>query len=1192
MHGYRLSPAQRRIVALGETEAFATCATVRFRGPFDAAARSAALRALVQQHEILRTSFRSVPGVAYPLQVIENEAVLSGEDEDEGCWRVTLPALVADAATMRVLARDLAARLAGVPAGEPMQFADVAEWQNEMANDDATPWIVRGTRATSGAFRVATLRRRVEAIDPSRLLAAWLVLLLRRQVTDGVAWLADGRGADELRGVAGPLSRYLPLDVAFRDEDPFEDLVVRVAEALRRDAGRQETFSWERLMPSSHFVAGFDCVDLDDDLIDVESRLDRFDVRLTCCAGDRGALVSFEYDAARFDHPAIERLADGLEALVASARGHVKAGDLEIMGVSERTLVIDTFNATDVRHELRPVHQLLHDDSIVVAGDASFSTGELKARAAAIAFAFGAAAGGRVALFFERGVDMVAAMLACIESGAAYVPIDPDYPQARVAAILADARPIAILTTSALAAALPPHDRIIRTDETPSAPASAPDARTSPDDAAYVLYTSGSTGDPKGVVVGHRSLANHMLWMQRVYPLAADDVVLQKTPYVFDASVWEFWAPLIAGARLVIAAPAAHRNASTLIDEIARHGVTVLQVVPTMLALLVADPRFASCTTLRRVFVGGEVLTPERARRFAAVSRAELVNLYGPTETTIEVAGWTCTEPGERVPLGRPIDNARIYVLDPHLRPVPVGARGEICIGGSAVAHGYHARPGLTAERFVPDPFREGRVYRSGDLGTWRTDGTLDYYGRADDQIKVRGVRVELAEVDAVAAVAPGVHRAAAVHDRELDRIVCWYSGAAAEEAVRGYVEERLPAGSAPSLYVRIDELPCTTSGKTDRRALAAMNPVAAQRRTPPRDALELRLCRIWERTLGVPRIGITDSFFDAGGHSLLAVALAAAIEKELNYHLPLSAIFTARTIEAQAALLRQRAPAVRTPLVPIRTGGARPLFLVHPTGGNVLCYAELADHLGADQPLYGLQDPGLYESSSPYASLEEMAALYIEAIREAQQHGPYLLGGWSSGGVIAFEMAQQLRRAGEDIALLALFDSQAPLDAIPVDDSRLVTSVAKLLAWMADAEERESTSVDDLADLGRAARLLPPDAGDADVRQLFSVFRSNVDAVSRYTPCVYPRRVTLFRATEPLPDRVRLSAMHRPPKTATFGWESLATVRAYDVPGHHLNMIAAPHVRALSQRLRASIEDANRIYEFSARSFFSIAAH
>jgi amino acid adenylation domain-containing protein len=1178
VQGFRLSPQQRRIWSLLPYGAFETRAVLRT----DDDVRDALWR-LAARHEILRTTFHEVPGAVYPLQVI---------DEETAHTTLTLPALVADAATMVILLREL---LDG-PGEEPMQFADVAEWQNELLAEQEADWPACGESSLAGEFRPESVTRRRAAMSEAQLLAAWYVLLAKREQTRDVGWLCNGRAAGELRTAAGPLSRYLPLRLAFDDDERFDALAGRVAATMHRDAGRQEHFSWETALPSSCFTAGFDFIDSGAlPLDELTWRIDRFDLRLSCHAALAGMTLRFEYDAARIDRDTVVRIADAFDALLDSARDGATIGTLAIAGAAERSLVVDGFNDTATPFALRPVAELVappSDAIAIVSSDETLTYAQLHDSAEAVAATLEART--RVALLLERGPEMAVATLAIAKAGAAWLPLNPQDPPARIDGVLRDAGAVRVLTAHDVASCQLPVARAFPPDRSAVVQANRP---WQEDDEAYVLYTSGSTGTPKGVIVGQRALANHMLWMQAAYPLTTDDVVLQKTPYVFDASIWELWAPLIAGARLVMAPPDAHQSANALIAEVRRHGVTILQVVPTMLALLVAEPDFASCTTLRRVFAGGEILTRELVRRFTAVCNAELINLYGPTETTIQVASWRCDSADDaRVPVGRPIANARLYVLDDRLRPRPIGARGEICIGGVPLANGYHGRAELTAERFIVDPFTGGRMYRTGDIGAWRADGALEIFGRNDDQVKVRGVRVELGEIDAAAASASGVHHAAVVHDRERDRLVCAYvaDDGVRESDVRADVGARLPASSVPSLFVRVPELPRGTSGKTDRCALAALvySLESSQRTSPPRDAVEIRLCRIWEQTLGRSQIGVTDSFFEVGGHSLLAVALSGAIEKEFGQALPLAALFTARTIEAQAALLRDRVAAARTPLVPIRTGSGRPLFLVHPTGGNVVCYAPLAENLHPAQPLYALQHPGLYDASTENESLEELAASYVAAIRTVQPRGPYLLGGWSSGGVVAYEMAQQLRREGEDIALLAMIDSRAPLAPVTVDDARLVRSVGELLAYMAGVEAGDVSSLDRLAELGRAARILLPGDDGAEMRRLFSVFRANVEAMSRYRPLAYPRRVTLFRATEAVPDRLAGSAVHASTATPAFGWESLAAVRTHDVPGHHLNMIAAPHVKALSTLLQDSIEDANRVYELAAAASLSIAGH
>ncbi|HEV2761391.1 MAG TPA: amino acid adenylation domain-containing protein, partial [Pyrinomonadaceae bacterium] len=652
-------------------------------------------------------------------------------------------------------------------------------------------------------------------------------------------------------------------------------------------------------------------------------------------------------------------------------------------------------------------------------------------------------------LLLERSARMVVALLAVLKAGGAYVPLDPAYPRERLRFMLADSGARVLVTETASLASLPEHAcEVLLLDGQGGGPSSYPagdlGAEVDPDNLAYVIYTSGSTGTPKGVGVSHRAIANHMRWMHGAFPLGPSDVVLQKTPFSFDASVWEFYAPLLSGARLAVARPGLERDPGGLAAEVERLGVTTLQVVPTLLRAM--GEELGRCGSLRRLFVGGEALPGAEARRARELTGAEVFNLYGPTEAAVD-STWHRSGLGGRDGatelIGRPISNARAYVLGARGELVPAGVAGELYLGGAGLARGYLNRPALTAERFVPDAFSGEAgacLYRTGDVARWVGEGELEFVGRADGQVKVRGFRIELGEVEAALSECAGVRECVVVARGEHGqggggkRLVAYV---VADDAalpptaarLREQLRTKLPEYMVPSAFVMLESLPLTPNGKVDRRALAKERLDGLEQGREfvgPRDQFELVLCRIWQEVLGVERVGVRDSFFDLGGHSLLATRLMYRVNEWTGKRVPLSVLFGESTVERLAAYLRGGAQdSAQGALVGIQTGGeARPFFCVHPAGGNVFCYAELARGLGEDQPFYALQSKGLTGAGAAHESVEEMAAAYVEELRAVQPAGPYALGGWSMGGVVAFEMARQLERAGERVALLALLDA------------------------------------------------------------------------------------------------------------------------------------------------------------------------
>ncbi|HEV2146952.1 MAG TPA: amino acid adenylation domain-containing protein, partial [Longimicrobiaceae bacterium] len=529
----------------------------------------------------------------------------------------------------------------------------------------------------------------------------------------------------------------------------------------------------------------------------------------------------------------------------------------------------------------------------------------------------------RVGICLERSLELPVAMLAVLRAGAAYVPLDPGYPAERLALMLEDSGVRVVLAERALRDRLPAHAAAAvfvdaARERIAAESAEAPAVESDAEQLAYVIYTSGSTGTPKGVAVPHRALANHMGWMQRAFPLAADDRVLQKTPASFDASVWEFWAPLLAGGVLVEAPPGAHRDPAELARVVERERITVLQLVPSLLGAMLEAGGLERCTALRRLFCGGEALPAEQAARARALTGAEVVNLYGPTEACIDTTSHVFAggEPGATVPIGRPVDNVSARVLDPRGGPVPTGVPGELHVGGAQLARGYLGRPELTAETFVPDALGDAdetgaRAYRTGDRVRRLADGTLEFLGRIDQQVKVRGFRIEPAEIEAALRAHPAVGDAVVVARADGTggaRLVAYHLPADGAERpgaaeLRAWLRVGLPDPMVPGAFVALDAFPLTPGGKIDRRALPEpeAEAAAAAEHVPPSTPVEEILTGIWAELLHLARVGVHDDFFALGGHSLLGTQVISRVRDALGVELPLRALFEEPTIAGLA---------------------------------------------------------------------------------------------------------------------------------------------------------------------------------------------------------------------------------------------------------------------------------------------------
>jgi amino acid adenylation domain-containing protein len=641
--------------------------------------------------------------------------------------------------------------------------------------------------------------------------------------------------------------------------------------------------------------------------------------------------LKLDYDLRRLDTPAVERLAEHLTNLLTAiaADEPAQVADLPLLDAAERHELVESFQG---RAEAIPA-VCLHDlvaaqaertpDAIAVTGPGgSLSYADLERRANGLAcqlHELGAGPDRIVGVALRRSVDLVVSLLAVLKAGAAYLPLDPADPLLRQQSMLDDGRAELLLTTPHDGGQLRHPQRLDPTQAAAQVPADAPPrSAAGPDSLAYAIFTSGSTGRPKAAANEHRAIVNRLCWMQRTYGLSATDRVLHKTPLTFDVSVWELFWPLTAGARLVVAPPGAHADPLALRQLIASEGVTTMHFVPSMLDqfLQIADRR--DCQTLRRVICSGEALSLALQQRFFAQLNAELHNLYGPTEAAIDVTFHACSpqQVDGPVPIGRAIDNVYLYVLDGRLEPVPIGVPGELFIGGVAVGRGYLHQPELTAERFGTDPFHPaeaGRIYRTGDRVRWLSDGSLEYLGRLDHQVKIRGVRIELGEVEAALLDHPDVREAVVVArddpsgGRALIGYVVSHGPQPPLEALRSLLLTRLPEVMVPTAFVPLDRLPLTPSGKVDRQALPApslQRPALQRPHVAPRTPIEQRLSELWGEVLEMDGIGVHDDFFALGGHSLLATRLASRVRASYSVPVELRPLFEAPTIAEQAELV------------------------------------------------------------------------------------------------------------------------------------------------------------------------------------------------------------------------------------------------------------------------------------------------
>ncbi|MDB4970229.1 MAG: tycC2 [Myxococcales bacterium] len=825
------------------------------------------------------------------------------------------------------------------------------------------------------------------------LTAAWATLLQRHsgQVDFGLGTVHAGRQQAEVRELLGLFVDTLVLrcdlsgDPSFRallgrmrdvSVDAFDrplpfDRVVHAVEAPRGDGLNpliQASIVLENMAMPELELPGMTWTLRTPALDASVGGTSKFDLGLILADTPSGLAGSFEYASDRFDAATIERLAGQLARLVNEivANPDRRLSELALSSPAEERL-LGEWNATAVEYAQghRCVHELFEaqaaktPDAIALElGDERLTYRALDERANQLAHhlqSLGVGPEVRVGICLDRSIDLVVGLFAILKAGGAYVPFDPSYPADRLAFMLDDAAVPVLVTDERLRARLPATAAqlvLLGGDHAfARQPTYAPPSRVAPDHLVYMIYTSGSTGRPKGACNAHRGVVNRLLWMQDAFALGEDDAVLQKTPFSFDVSVWEFFWPLMTGARLVVEKPEAHKDPRAIADTIVERGITTIHFVPSMLRAFLEEPGVERCTSLRRVVCSGEALPPELVALFHARLRCELHNLYGPTEAAVDVTWWACARGAATgiVPIGAPIANTRTYVLDASLQPLPPGIPGELYLGGVQVGRGYLMRPALTAERFVPDPFATqpgARLYRTGDLARWRGDGNLEFLGRIDHQVKLRGFRIELGEIESALAAIEGV-RASVVVARQ-ERLVAYVVGAATVSALRERLETTLPEYMVPSAFVMLDALPLSANGKVDRNALPAPDgapPELVHAYVAPRTPDEQLLVNLWSEVLGVERIGIHDDFFEIGGHSLLATQVVSRVRKAFAIELPLQALFDAPTVAALAALVRSStAGACATPpleaqprpaAVPLSFAQERLWFLDHLEPGS-----------------------------------------------------------------------------------------------------------------------------------------------------------------------------------------------------------------------------------------------------------------
>jgi amino acid adenylation domain-containing protein/FkbH-like protein len=1113
----------------------------------------------------------------------------------------------------------------------------------ELPTDRVRPAVQTVNGATKKAILPAPLTQALKALSQQEgvtlfmtLLTAFNILLHRYSGQSDIVVGSPiaGRNQIETEGLIGFFVNTLALRTCFQSNPTFRDVLNQVrsvalgayahqdlpfeklVEQLQteRDLSRTPVF---QVMFSLQITpqGRFELQNITLTPLEIGNFTAKFDLILSLRETETGLQGRWDYNTDLFDGATIERMIGNFETLLEGIVAHPdqNVGKLPLLTPRERHQLLIEWNNTSREYPINKcIHQLFEkqvervpDQIAAIFEQRKLTYREVNQKANQLAHLLkekGVGKGKYIPVLMERSLELLLSYLAIMKTGAAFVPIDPKWPITRIREILRELNTEIFLVNSSQEywQELSQWSCVVVNELELTSSQSNLNVFVNGTDPIYVMFTSGSTGKPKGAINQHRGLTNRFFNANDRYGRKNNDVFLFASNQVFDASIWQLLLPLINGNCTVIAPPSLGFDLPKIIDLIEKFKVTIAGFVPSIFNLLVErleqHPKIRQrLQSLRLLIIGGEAINSKAIYRFKSyLPGVEITNGYGPTETSISVIFYDIpsvfTEP---IPIGKPLFNVQALILDENLNLVPIGVPGELYIGGVCVGLGYLNNEAATSCAFIPNPFSEinsDRLYKTGDLARYLPDGNIEFLGRIDRQVKIRGIRIELGEIEATLAQHPDLREAVVTvrEDTPANKHLVAYvvpNGAQPTIAqLRSFLKTKLPDYMVPSAFVVLERMPLTPNGKIDRRAFPAPDTYILSQETgtiPPRNTLELQLAQIWSEVLNIPSVGVRDNFFDLGGHSLLAVRLMACIEQQLGTYLPLATLFTEPTIEHQASLLSTATDAQRSsPLVPIRqTGSLPPLFCVHPIGGDVLCYATLARHLGETQPFWALRSLGLDGECQPLTRIEDMAATYIKALQTIQPEGPYHLAGWSMGGIVAFEMATQLVASGHDVSLLAVIDSDAPIqtfqESLSIDEAMLLVDWVKNLNGL--SHKALSVSIEQLRRLApqeqlpyvvkqaQHVELLPKEIGQKQASSLFKVFKANRLSLSSYRPQPYPGRITLLCSTEDSGGE-RLEP--------TLGWGELSTsgIDIHRIASDHFSIVQTRRLAELLSRITSEL--------------------
>lgn len=1003
--------------------------------------------------------------------------------------------------------------------------------------------------------------------------------------------------------------RDVTLDAYAHQDFPFEKLVEELQPD--RDLSRNPLFQVMFVLQNTP-ISGQEMAGLTWRGLDFDSGTSQFDLFLSIAESKQGLTGFWEYSTDLFDPATITQLIDNFQTLLTSIVENPdrQISQLPILTNKQREQLLLAGNNTKANYpQDASLHQLFElqvdrspDAIALIERSQHLTYRQLNQKVNQLARylrKLGVTTETLVGICLERSIDTIVGILAILKAGGAYIPLDPNYPSDRLNFMLSDSQVTLAIGNSLLVDRFPQIKVIcLETDwqiiqlESQENPVNISQG----DNLAYIIYTSGSTGNPKGVLGTHRGTVNGLHWLWKTYPWEKEEICCQKTAISFVDSVWEIFAPLLQGIPTVIIPDSIVKDTQLFLENLDRQNVTRVVLVPSFLRVIldIYGHLAKKLSKLKLWITSGEALPIDLVQKFQKLMpSAKLINLYGSSEVSANVTHYDTSllpETATSVPIGSPIDNTQVYVLDRHLQPTPIGVIGELYVGGDGLARGYLYRPELTEERFINHPFIPGKkLYKTGDLARYLHDGNLEYLGRRDEQVKIRGFRVELGEIEAAILQHPDVRQAVVVlrKDSQSDGQIVAYIVTNKPNLVTeisSYLQDKLPDYAIPSAFVVLDAIPLTPNGKIDKRSLPIDNLIRPiSNHIPPRNISELALAKIWGNLLDINSVGVTDNFFDLGGHSFLAVRLIAQIHERFGHDLTLSTLFENPTIEKLAKIVSQpKFLSSGSPLIALNSSGTRtPFFCVHAAGGDILAYINLAQKIDADRPFYALeQTPNSVASAA--TSVEETAAYYLQEIRTVQPKGPYILGGWCYGGVVAFEMAQQLQKQGEQIDLLIVIDailSETIIQPSQDDDAKLLLRLAESIKnWFGiefsiSYKELCGLSLNEQFQLvNRKANFIVSDTElDRYIRD-YKLFKAHVQAMRNYVPQVYPHKITLFRASEKITHDFDSSEFHSDDPLLGWGKCSQQAIEVIQVPGNHFSMFVEPHVEKLARQLQQQL--------------------